>query len=52
MVVYMQDTGEDEPIVLLSGGNAKLLEERLATHVIHVENLVLEGLVLIGAEDV
>ena len=52
MVICLRDTGEEEPTVMLSGGNAKLIEERLAARVVHVENLVLEGLVVIGTEDV
>jgi len=52
MVDYMRDAGEDEPTVLVSGGNASLIEPRLGARVLSVENLVLEGLVILGREDV
>jgi type III pantothenate kinase len=52
MVDYVTDAGEDEPTVLLSGGNAKLLEPRLTSRVFYVENIVLEGLIVIGSSDV
>jgi type III pantothenate kinase len=50
MCRYMIDVGEDEPLIVLSGGNAALLEPRLQSAPRRVENLVLEGLVRIGAE--
>lgn len=52
MCRYVVDTGEDEPIVVLSGGNAALLRSRLNGRTQLVDNLVLEGLVRIGASDV
>ena len=48
IVTYMEDTGENEPAIILSGGNAALIEPRLIGRVVQVENLVLEGLVVIG----
>lgn len=47
---YMTEAGEDEPLIVLSGGNAALLEPHLQTAPQLVENLVLEGLVRMGAE--
>lgn len=52
MCRYLVETGEDEPIVVLSGGNADLLRPRLNGQPQLVDNLVLEGLVRIGASDV
>jgi type III pantothenate kinase len=51
MCRYMMDAGEDEPLVVLSGGDAALLAPRLQSAPQLVENLVLEGLVRIGAEN-
>lgn len=51
MVNYLADSGEDDAAVVLSGGNAALLEPRLAQRVIAVDNLVLEGLVTIVSAD-
>ena len=51
MCRYVVETGEDEPIVVLSGGNAGLLQPRLNGPQL-VDNLVLEGLVRIGTGDV
>src|SRR5688572_14701892 len=50
MCRYMIDTGENEPAVVLSGGNAAALEPRLNARPQVVDNLVLEGLVRIGRE--
>ena len=50
MCRYVIDTGENEPAVVLSGGNAALLEPRLNCRPQVVDNLVLEGLVRIGRE--
>ena len=50
MCRYMIDTGESEPAVVLSGGNAAALEPRLNARPQVVDNLVLEGLVRIGRE--
>jgi type III pantothenate kinase len=52
MCRYVVETGEDEPVVVLSGGNAALLRPRLNGEPQLVDNLVLEGLVRIGASDV
>ena len=48
---YMTEAGEDEPLIVLSGGNAALLEPHLQSAPQLVENLVLEGLVRMGAEN-
>ena len=47
---YVVETGGSEPLVVLSGGNAALLEPRVNGRVEVVDNLVLEGLVRIGRE--
>ena len=52
MCRYLADTGEGDPVIVLSGGNAPLLEPLLNGRAQLVDNLVLEGLVLIGASDV
>ena len=52
MVRYMSETGEGEPSVILSGGDAALIEPLLNPHVQVVDNLVLEGLKHIGESDV
>ena len=54
MVLYMTQTAEGEPSVLLSGGDSALLAPLLEprTRVQLVDNLVLEGLLCIGAGDV
>ena len=52
MCRYVVETGEDEPIVVLSGGNAAILEPRLNGRAQVVDNLVLEGLARIGGGDV
>ena len=51
MCRYVVQTGEDEPVVVLSGGNAALIEPRLSPRPHVVDHLVLEGLVRIGASD-
>jgi len=51
MCRYLVESGEDQPTVVLSGGNAGLLVPRLNGPVHVVDNLVLEGLVRIGAND-
>jgi type III pantothenate kinase len=51
MCEYVVQAGEDEPVVVLSGGDAALIEPRLSTPPHVVEDLVLEGLVRIGASD-
>lgn len=50
MCRYMIETGEDEPAVVLSGGNAAALEPRMSARPQVVDNLVLEGLVRIGRQ--
>lgn len=50
MCRYLVDTGESEPGVVLSGGDAALLNARLNGRTQVVDNLVLEGLVRIGRE--
>ena len=52
MLGYMIEAGEEDPFVVISGGNAPLLEPRLAGRVEAVEKLVLEGLAVIGASGV
>jgi type III pantothenate kinase len=52
MARYMRATGEDEPVVLVSGGGARDLLPHVAGDVRLVENLVLEGLARIGSSDV
>ena len=52
MARYIVETGEDDPVVILSGGNAELLAPRLNGRPQLVDNLVLEGLAVIGAGDV
>ena len=49
MVRYIVETGEDDPLVILSGGNAELLAARMNGRPQLVESLVLDGLVVIGA---
>lgn len=52
MIRHMIETGEAQPVVVLSGGDAALLAPRLNVTPRLVDNLVLEGLARIGAEDV
>ena len=52
MCRYVVETGDDDPVVVLSGGNAASLAPRLNGRAHVVDNLVLEGLVRIGAGDV
>jgi type III pantothenate kinase len=52
MCRYMVATGEDEPTVVLSGGNAALLKPHMSAEPQLVDNLVLEGLAVIGTRDV
>jgi type III pantothenate kinase len=52
MCRYMVETGEADPRVLVSGGNAPLLVPHLSAQAQLVDNLVLEGLALIGKSDV
>jgi type III pantothenate kinase len=51
MARYMEEAGEATPHVMLSGGDAALLRERLCGTVLLIENLVLEGLAVIGLSD-
>ena len=52
MVRYMGETGEGEPCVMLSGGDAERVAPLLNQRVQVVDNLVLEGLLRIGESDV
>lgn len=52
MCRYMIDTGENEPLVVVSGGNGPLLLPHLSAPTQLVDNLVLEGLARIGISDV
>lgn len=47
---YMQQTAEQEPVIVLSGGAAETLEPYLSGRVERVEHLVLEGLLQVGLE--
>ncbi|MEK6594529.1 MAG: type III pantothenate kinase, partial [Pseudomonadota bacterium] len=51
MLGFMQETGEVMPCVVLSGGVAGLLADRLNARVEVVDNLVLEGLLSIALDD-
>lgn len=51
MLRYLNEAGEEEASVLLSGGDAPLLEPMLSAPR-RLDNLVLEGLLRIGASDV
>ena len=52
MCRYVAETGEGDPVLVVSGGNALLLEPLLNGRAQLVDNLVLEGLVHIGTSDV
>lgn len=52
MVRYMREAGEGDAMILISGGDAPVLAPLLNTGVQVVDNLVLQGLVRIGTEDV
>ena len=52
MMRYIAETGEEDPLVVISGGNAELLAGCLSVRAELVDNLVLEGLAVIGARDV
>lgn len=52
MARYMREAGEGDAMILISGGDAPLLAPRLNSGAQVVDNLVLEGLVRIGIEDV
>ncbi|MGE5526068.1 MAG: type III pantothenate kinase [Rhodospirillaceae bacterium] len=51
MMTYVQETAEREPLVVLSGGAADMLEPHLRGRVERVDNLVLEGLVQIALQE-
>jgi type III pantothenate kinase len=51
MLGYMRAAGEYDPLVLLSGGNADVVAARLESRFEIIENIVLEGLAIIGADD-
>ncbi len=48
MCRYVAETGEGDPVLVISGGNAPMLEPLLNGRAQLVDNLVLEGLVHIG----
>lgn len=50
LCAYMQETGQAMPMVLLSGGAAPLIQPRLNRRAALVDNLVLEGLLVIARE--
>ena len=52
MARYMGETGEGEPTVMLSGGDASLIAPLINPPLQVVDNLVLEGLLRIGECDV
>jgi type III pantothenate kinase len=52
MCRYVVETGQEEPIVIVSGGNAPLLLPHLSTGAQLVDNLVLDGLAVIGSSNV
>ena len=52
MMRYIAETGDDEPLVVISGGNAQLVAGCLSVRAELVDNLVLEGLVVIGSSHV
>lgn len=52
MVRFMQEAGEGDAMILISGGDAAVLASRLNTAAQVVDNLVLEGLLRIGTNDV
>jgi type III pantothenate kinase len=47
---YMEDTGQGMPLIVLSGGDAALLQPRLSDKVELADNLVLEGLLEIAKQ--
>lgn len=48
MASYLEQTGAAQPVVLLSGGDAGLVEPQLGGTVMLVDNLVLEGLLRVA----
>jgi type III pantothenate kinase len=52
MLRYMAEIGERDAAILLSGGDADVLAPRLTGALQVVDNLVLEGLICIGTNDV
>lgn len=51
MCNYMQESGQGTPLVVISGGAAPTLRPRLHLRTEFVDNLVLEGLLEIGREE-
>ena len=49
MVRYVTETTEADPTVIVSGGSASMIVPLLSGHIEHIDNLVLEGLAVIGA---
>jgi len=50
MLGYMREAADDEPLVVLSGGAADVLEPQLRGRVERIDNLVLEGLVQVALQ--
>ncbi len=50
MARFLEETGQPQPVCVLSGGGAALLEPHLNLEVKVVDNLVLEGLITIADE--
>lgn len=48
LLAYLEHTGAPRPAVVLSGGDAALIEPRLGGTVLRVDNLVLEGLLRVA----
>jgi type III pantothenate kinase len=49
-VSYLEQAGAMQPVVVLSGGDASLIEPRLGGTVLRVDNLVLEGLLCVARD--
>ncbi|HET8610495.1 MAG TPA: type III pantothenate kinase [Burkholderiales bacterium] len=50
MVRFMEQGGEEKPLIVIGGGDADSVVEQLGAPVQRVDNLVLEGLVIIARE--
>jgi pantothenate kinase type III len=51
MASFMRESGQESVRVILSGGNASMLQPLLALDSLVVENLVLEGLATIAESE-
>lgn len=51
MSAYMEESGQGTPLVVISGGAAALIKPRLNVRTELVDNLVLEGLLIIAKEE-